>query len=100
MNSEVKHQIKWFVWAGDQRIPHTANMRGSWGWDAECSCGWATHTGGAIRARVLDEVAAHKWDVANGFWHPQGIEFSPAGSAAIQKLHDDPEAEMRKALGL
>lgn len=69
MNVEVKHQIKWFVWSAGQKLPHEATMRGSWdGWDAECSCGWATRTGGAIKTRVREAVADHKWEVANGFW--------------------------------
>jgi hypothetical protein len=72
---EMKHRIKWFVYAVSwdrsrvERLPHVASMRGSWdGWDAECSCGWASRTGGAIKARVSEAVADHKWDVANGFW--------------------------------
>lgn len=39
-----------------------------WGWDARCSCGWGSHTGGAIAPRIRDAIASHKWDVANGFW--------------------------------
>lgn len=97
MNSEVKHQIRWFVYAGGQKLAHRSSMRGSWeGWDAECACGWATHTGGAIRARILDEVAAHKWDVDNGWWSPDGIAQSPAAKA----MQTDPEAALREALGL
>lgn len=54
------HRIKWFVWAGGQRLRHTATMRGTWGWDAECSCGWSTRTGGATRGYVKQEVWFHK----------------------------------------
>lgn len=71
----MKHKISWFAyanaWDGSSRVRlrHSASMRGSWdGWDAECTCGWASHTGGAIKARVAEAVADHKWDVANGFW--------------------------------
>jgi hypothetical protein len=28
--------------------------------DAECSCGWATKTGGAIKRSVLADVQMHK----------------------------------------
>lgn len=83
MGTAVKHQIKWFVYSAGQKLAREATMRGSWdGYDAECSCGWATHTGGAIKARVAEAVHDHKWEVENGWWHPQGIEFSPAAIAA------------------
>ena len=42
------------------KLPHTSRMRGTWGWDAECSCGWATRTGGATRRSVRFEVWLHK----------------------------------------
>lgn len=54
------HTIRWFVYAGRNRIPHTSIMRGSWGYDAVCSCGWDSHTGGALRRYVADLVADHK----------------------------------------
>ena len=42
-------------------MPHTAAMRGHWpGYDAECSCGWATRTGGATRRYIEGEVWLHK----------------------------------------
>lgn len=70
----------------------TDSMRGSWdGWDAECSCGWGSHTGGAILARVREAVANHKWEVANGWWHPEGVQFSEKGAQAIR------EAAIREA---
>ena len=55
-----KVQIKWFVWSMDQRMPYESSMRGNWGYDAECSCGWGSHTGGAIRRCVQEEVRLHK----------------------------------------
>ena len=54
------HRITWYVWAGNEKLRHTAKMRGTWGYDAECACGWATHTGGAVRRAVADEVWLHK----------------------------------------
>jgi len=57
------HRITWWVYAGDQRIRHTATMRGQWGYDATCSCGWETHTGGAVRRYVQDSVDFHKWEM-------------------------------------
>jgi hypothetical protein len=64
------HRVSWFVWAGDETIPHTAGMRGTWGYDAKCSCGWESGTGGAVRRFVQRAVDEHKWDVENGFWEP------------------------------
>lgn len=56
----VAHRITWYVWAGSEKLRHTAKMRGTWGWDASCSCGWETRTGGAVRRYVADEVWLHK----------------------------------------
>lgn len=60
----VTHRVRWFVWAWNgerkERMPRTANMRGRWDYDAECSCGWSTHTGGATRAYIEREVWFHK----------------------------------------
>jgi hypothetical protein len=58
--TDQKVQIKWFVYAGEEMISYNSTMRGTWGWDATCSCGWATKTGGAIRSSVLAEVQNHK----------------------------------------
>ncbi len=58
------HRARWFVWSGGERIPHTASMRGHWpGYDVECSCGWGSHTGGAIKARVEEALFDHRLDV-------------------------------------
>jgi len=59
------HKIRWFVYAGGERIPRTATMRGQWGYDATCSCGWDTKTGGATLGYVKGEVWWHKRDAAN-----------------------------------
>lgn len=55
-----KVTIKWFVWSGDVKMPYESSMRGRWGWDATCSCGWETRTGGAVRSSVLQAVQDHK----------------------------------------
>lgn len=50
------------MYSGGERIPHTASMRGHWpGWDAGCSCGWDTRTGGATKTYVKGEVWYHKF---------------------------------------
>lgn len=41
---------------------HTASVRGRWEWDASCSCGWESRTGGATKASVQRDVDDHKWD--------------------------------------
>ena len=65
--SATQHRIRWFVYSGGEQLRHTAAMRGPWpGWDAECSCGWGSHTGGATRGSVRHEVWYHKWQAANG----------------------------------
>lgn len=64
LTPEIKqaHRGKWFVWAGGEKMPHTSSMRGTWGWDVECSCGeWASHTGGATRASVEDDFWDHRF---------------------------------------
>lgn len=56
------HRMRWFVWAGGEKIPHTARMRGQWGYDVECSCGeFTTRTGGATLGYIRNEVWHHKW---------------------------------------
>jgi hypothetical protein len=55
------HRARWYVWAGGEKLPHTSIMRGTWGWDVECSCGWATHTGGATRRSVEEDLWLHRW---------------------------------------
>jgi hypothetical protein len=55
-----KVQIKWFVYAGGQKIRYESSMRGTWGYDAECSCGWETKTGGGTLASVERSVKGHK----------------------------------------
>jgi hypothetical protein len=59
------HKIKWWAYAYDsagneQLIRRSDAMRGSWGYDVTCSCGWQSRTGGAIRAYVQQEVRRHK----------------------------------------
>lgn len=64
----VEHKIRWFVKAGDEFIPREASMRGRWDFEAKCSCGWETHTGGAVRSYIQSRVDDHKFDVEHGFW--------------------------------
>ena len=55
------HRCRWYGIAGSERIPRNRHMRGrDWGWDAECSCGWRTRTGGAIEARIREAIEDHR----------------------------------------
>lgn len=69
------HRISWFVYGGGYgsplvKMPRTANMRGHWpGYDAECSCGWKSATGGAVKSYVEQQVRDHKWDVTGDINH-------------------------------
>jgi len=58
--TEQKVTVKWFVWSAGEKMPHAKSMRGAWGYDAQCSCGWETKTGGGVRSWVRDLVETHK----------------------------------------
>ena len=58
--STTKASIKWFVYAGEEKIRYNKTMRGSWGYDVTCSCGWETKTGGGVRSWIEEEIYAHK----------------------------------------
>jgi hypothetical protein len=68
------HTVRWFVYTGGtnpdgtaERIPRTSSMRGSWpGYEAECSCGWKSRTGGGVESWVRELVSEHKIDVEFG----------------------------------
>ena len=73
--TDTKVQIKWFAVLHDG-----SKMRNSQGfvhnaWDVECSCGWKTSTGGAIKASVLRDVLAHK-----RFEHNYKWDYTKAGA--------------------
>jgi hypothetical protein len=56
-----KVSIKWFVYSMGVKLPRTSSMRGSWdGYDFECSCGYASKTGGALKSVVSDILDNHK----------------------------------------
>ena len=58
------HKISWWVW-NDMQTPQvlirrTRHMIGRWGYEATCTCGWKTRTGGAIKAYIQREIQLHK----------------------------------------
>jgi hypothetical protein len=61
------HKITWWVYVGSgadrERIPRTSTMRGPWAYDATCSCGWGSRTGGGLRRYVEQCIDDHKFDV-------------------------------------
>lgn len=54
------HRIRWYVYVNGYRFPRTSTMRGTWGYDVKCSCGWETRTGGAVERYIRDQVWLHK----------------------------------------
>ena len=54
------HRATWYVWAGGRRMRRQAAMRGTWGYDVECSCGAGSRTGGATKGTVEDWLFDHR----------------------------------------
>jgi hypothetical protein len=50
----------WAIPQSGERMPRQDSMRGTWGWDASCSCGWDSRTGGAVFRCVRQMVNEHK----------------------------------------
>lgn len=69
----TSHRITWYgVIPGypPERVRRNRHMAGGdWGWDATCDCGWDSRTGGAIQARIREDIERHKWDVAYDATH-------------------------------
>lgn len=62
------HKASWYVicWDGQgnrEKLRHSAGMRGLWGHDVTCSCGWESRTGGATRRTVEDALWDHRWEM-------------------------------------
>ena len=55
-----EHRATWWVYAGDELIRHTAAMRGTWGYEVKCSCGWQTRTGCGLRRYCQDQLDGHR----------------------------------------
>lgn len=53
------YRITWYAVNGSERTPLTKRMRPN-GYDATCSCGWETRTGGAIKSCIQREIRTHK----------------------------------------
>lgn len=57
----TEHRIRWFARLDGEWIPRTRQMRGAWGWDVKCSCGWETRTGGATETSIRRDIWQHKF---------------------------------------
>jgi hypothetical protein len=58
----VTHRVKWWVYVDGERVRHTSNMRGTWNYDATCSCGFDSQTGGGLYSYVAEKIQAHRQD--------------------------------------
>ena len=56
------HRATWWVYAGTERIRYQKTMRGQWGYDVTCSCGWDSITGGGLKRYVADRLFDHRHD--------------------------------------
>jgi len=61
--TKEKVLIKWFVYAGGEKFPKESSMISYPGYDFECSCGFESKTGGAIKACIKREIENHKFYV-------------------------------------
>ena len=64
LRPEIKaaHKATWFVYAGGEKIRYQSTMRGTWGYDVECSCGeYKSNTGGGTRRSVEEDLWDHRW---------------------------------------
>lgn len=63
-----KVSIQWFaVLRGGEKMRNVKGFQHN-AWDAKCSCGWESRTGGAIKASVKRSVDEHKWFDHNYQW--------------------------------
>jgi hypothetical protein len=56
----TRHAIRWWAVIDGERIRRTSTMKDSGNWDATCSCGWDSRTGGALMGYVDKLVQEHK----------------------------------------
>lgn len=59
--TKAAHKATWFVYAGGEKIRYQSTMRGTWGYDVVCSCGWESNHGGGVRRSVEDALWTHRW---------------------------------------
>jgi hypothetical protein len=62
------HRASWYVYSGAYGEMERAESGRSYygmGYDAKCSCGWESKTGGATRTSVQDALWTHRRDEQN-----------------------------------
>lgn len=52
-----RHRMTWYI---------TETPSGSWGYDAVCSCGWETPTGGGTRTLIEGAIRMHRREAESG----------------------------------
>jgi hypothetical protein len=61
------HKISWWACSGQDRTPRNKYMNAKdWGWDATCTCGWDSRTGGALAVRIKESIETHKLNASLG----------------------------------
>jgi hypothetical protein len=58
---DSKAQIKWFYVVNGQKYRYPKGLIGNKAWDATCSCGWESSTGGGVKTWVDQLVFEHKY---------------------------------------
>jgi hypothetical protein len=67
--TDTKVTIKWF-WVAQDGTKYRNNKGFIHNaWEATCSCGWETKSGGAIKASIQRDVEDHKFFVHNYTWN-------------------------------
>jgi hypothetical protein len=66
--TDQKVTIQWFAVMRDgSKIRNNKGFIHN-AWEAKCSCGWESKTGGAIKSAVVVDVDAHKYAEHNYAW--------------------------------
>jgi hypothetical protein len=58
--TDQKVTIQWFAVLHDGSKMRNTKGFIHYAWEATCSCGWATNTGGAIKSCITTEIEDHK----------------------------------------
>ena len=67
--TDTKVTIKWF-WVAQDGTKYRNNKGFIHNaWEATCSCGWETKSGGAIKASIQRDVEDHKFFAHNYTWN-------------------------------
>ena len=59
--TDTKAQIKWFYVVNGRKYRMVKGLIGNTAWDATCSCGWESRTGGGVKSWLDQMVFEHKY---------------------------------------